>query len=90
MSETKILVVDDEPGIVGNVRGVPEREGYVGGRPRPGRTFGLALGAQLQPGPRGLGHHAAGIDGSKVLRRLRKIPTCNILFLTRARRRWIR
>jgi two-component system alkaline phosphatase synthesis response regulator PhoP len=81
MSETKILVVDDEPGIVSNVRAYLEREGYAVQTAADGATA-LRLAHSFAPDLVVLDIMLPGIDGLEVLRRLRQESEVYVLFLT--------
>lgn len=81
MSDTKILVVDDEPGIVSNVRAYLEREGYLVQAAQDGPTA-LRLARSFAPDLVVLDIMLPGIDGLEVLRRLRQDSEVYVLLLT--------
>ncbi len=81
MSETKILVVDDEPGIVSNVRAYLEREGYAVQTAEDGPSA-LRLARSFSPDLVVLDIMLPGIDGLEVLRRLRQDSDVYVLLLT--------
>ena len=81
MSETKILVVDDEPGIVSNVRAYLEREGYAVQTAADGPAA-LRLARSFAPDLVVLDIMLPGIDGLEVLRRLRQDSEVYVLLLT--------
>src|SRR5512139_1185466 len=81
MNETKILVVDDEPGIVSNVRAYLEREGYEVQTAEDGPSA-LRLARSFNPDLVVLDIMLPGIDGLEVLRRLRKESDVYVLLLT--------
>ena len=81
MSETRILVVDDEPGIVRNVRAYLEREGYVVEAVYDGASA-LQLARSSKPDLVVLDVMLPGIDGLEVLRQLRRESDVYVLLLT--------
>ncbi|MGE5602773.1 MAG: response regulator [Nitrososphaerales archaeon] len=81
MGETKILVVDDEPGIVSNVRAYLEREGYLVQTAQDG-TAALRLARTFNPDLVVLDIMLPGVDGLEVLRRLRQDSDVYVLLLT--------
>lgn len=81
MGETKILVVDDEPGIVSNVRAYLEREGYVVQTAQDG-TSALRLARSFSPDLVVLDIMLPGIDGLEVLRLLRQDSDVYVVLLT--------
>jgi two-component system alkaline phosphatase synthesis response regulator PhoP len=81
MSETKILIVDDEPGIVTNVRAYLEREGYMVQTAQDGLSA-LRLARTFAPDLVVLDIMLPGIDGLEVLRRLRQDSEVYVLLLT--------
>jgi two-component system, OmpR family, alkaline phosphatase synthesis response regulator PhoP len=81
MSETKILVVDDEPGIVSNVRAYLEREGYAVQTAQDGAAA-LRLARSFAPDLVVLDIMLPGIDGLEVLRQLRHESDVYVLLLT--------
>ncbi len=81
MSETKILIVDDEPGIVNNVRAYLEREGYLVQSAQDGQ-IALRLARSFAPDLVVLDIMLPGLDGLEVLRRLRQDSEVYVLLLT--------
>jgi two-component system, OmpR family, alkaline phosphatase synthesis response regulator PhoP len=81
MNETKILVVDDEPGILSNVRAYLEREGYTVQTAADGPSA-LRLARSFAPDLVVLDIMLPGIDGFEVLRRLRQDSEVYVLLLT--------
>jgi two-component system alkaline phosphatase synthesis response regulator PhoP len=81
MSESKILVVDDEPGIVSTVRAFLEREGYVVQTAADGPSA-LQLARTFAPDLIILDIMLPGMDGLEVLRRLRQESEAYVLMLT--------
>ncbi len=81
MSDTKILVVDDEPSIVSNIRAYLEREGYVVQTAEDGPSA-LRLAHSFAPDLVVLDIMLPGIDGLEVLRRLRQDSEVYVLLLT--------
>jgi two-component system, OmpR family, alkaline phosphatase synthesis response regulator PhoP len=81
MSETKILVVDDEPGIVNSVQAYLEREGYTVYTAADGPSDLTAARAYV-PDLVILDIMLPGMDGLEVLRRLRQDSEVYVLMLT--------
>jgi two-component system alkaline phosphatase synthesis response regulator PhoP len=81
MSETKILVVDDEASIVSSVRAYLEREGYTVYTAADGPSAVKAARA-FAPGLVILDIMLPGMDGLEVLRRLRQDSEVYVLMLT--------
>jgi len=81
MSESKILVVDDEPGIVSNVRAFLERDGYIVQSAADGPSA-LQLARSFAPDLIVLDIMLPGMDGLEVLRRLRQDSEVYVLMLT--------
>jgi len=81
MTESKILVVDDEPGIISNVRAYLEREGYAVQTAQDGASA-LRLARSFSPDLVVLDIMLPGIDGLEVLRQLRQESAVYVLLLT--------
>lgn len=81
MSQPKILVVDDEPSIVSNVRAYLEREGFDVLTASDGPS-GLQVARSSAPDLVVLDIMLPGMDGLEVLRRLRKESDVYVLLLT--------
>jgi two-component system, OmpR family, alkaline phosphatase synthesis response regulator PhoP len=81
MNEAKILLVDDEPGIVSNVRAFLERDGFVVQTAADGPSA-LQLARVFAPDLIILDIMLPGIDGLEVLRRIRQESEVYVLMLT--------
>lgn len=81
MGDIKILVVDDEPSIVSNVRAYLEREGYIVQTAEDG-VAALRMARSFAPDLVVLDIMLPGIDGLEVLRRLRQSSEVYVLLLT--------
>ena len=81
MSQSKILIVDDEPNILQTVRAYLEREGYAVQSASDGAAA-LKLAYVFQPDLIVLDIMLPGIDGLEVLRQLRQTSDVYVLLLT--------
>ena len=81
MSQTRILIVDDEPAIVETVRAYLEAEGYAVQAAFDGSEV-LKLARRFQPDVIILDLMLPGLDGLEVLRRLRQESAVYVLLLT--------
>jgi len=81
MSQTRILLVDDEPAIVETVRAYLEAEGYTVQTASDGHEA-LTLARRLHPDVIVLDLMLPGLDGLEVLRRLRQVSDVYVLLLT--------
>ena len=81
MSQTRILLVDDEPAIVETVRAYLEAEGYAVQTAFDGPAA-LALARSFHPDVIVLDLMLPGLDGLEVLRRLRQVSDVYVLLLT--------
>ena len=81
MSQTRILLVDDEPAIVDTVRAYLEAEGYTVQTASDGHEA-LTLARRLHPDVIVLDLMLPGLDGLEVLRRLRQVSDVYVLLLT--------
>ena len=81
MSQTRILLVDDEPAIVETVRAYLEAEGYTV-QTASDAPEALTLARRLHPDVIVLDLMLPGLDGLEVLRRLRQVSDVYVLLLT--------
>ncbi|MCA9869212.1 MAG: response regulator transcription factor [Caldilineae bacterium] len=81
MSQTKILIVDDEPNIVQTVRAYLERESYAVQSASDGLSA-LKVAYTFQPDLIVLDIMLPGIDGLEMLRQLRQTSDVYVLLLT--------
>jgi two-component system alkaline phosphatase synthesis response regulator PhoP len=81
VSQTRILMVDDEPAIVETVRAYLEAEGYAVQAAADG-SAALKLARRFQPNVIVLDLMLPGLDGLEVLRRLRQESNVYVLLLT--------
>jgi len=81
MSQTRILLVDDEPAIVETVLAYLEAEGYTVQTASDGHEA-LTLARRLHPDVIVLDLMLPGLDGLEVLRRLRQVSDVYVLLLT--------
>ena len=81
MTGARLLVVDDEPNILGLLRGYLEREGYEVHVAADGPS-GLELARALSPDLVILDVMLPGLDGVEVCRRLRLFSDAYVLMLT--------
>jgi DNA-binding response OmpR family regulator len=78
---TKVLVVDDEEGLVRLVKGYLEREGFVVSTAGDGEAA-LSVAKQAQPDLVVLDLMLPGLDGIEVCRRLRQFSDAYVIMLT--------
>lgn len=81
MSQAKILVVDDEPTLTGNVKAYLERDGFVVSTAADGEEA-LRAAHTFQPDLIVLDIMLPGLDGLEVLRRVRQDSPVYVLMLT--------
>lgn len=81
MSNTKILVIDDEPAILNTIKAYLEGEGYAVRTARDGPS-GLEAARQFHPDLIVLDILLPGVDGLELLRILRKESEVYVLMLT--------
>ncbi len=81
MGNSKILIVDDEPGIVGTIRAYLEPEGFTVYASSDGRA-GLQAARSVSPDLVVLDIMLPGMDGLEVLRELRQESNVYVLMLT--------